>query len=231
MSKLARVTQRLFASNPGSQQVEQFGSFANGGANYSVDPTVIQSLGTWLTGWFGAIVGDDNPCIEDMNAICLVYAYQLAQGFQDGIPQWDAGTTYYKGSYVQDTSGTGFVYVSITDSNLNNDVSTTANWSLAIGGGSSASVRTVTTNTTIQTTDGTVRSDSTSGNLTMTLPPLASVPVGKRITIKDVGTGSHTTTIIGNSTEVIDGANTYGTALAQYDSITVQSNRTNWDVV
>ncbi|PMZ30506.1 hypothetical protein C1X25_36230, partial [Pseudomonas sp. GW247-3R2A] len=86
--------------------------YAAGSPVISSDPTVIQSLSNWLTGWFGAVVGGNSPAIEDMNAVCFVYAYQLAYLMQQGIPEYDSGTTYFTGSLC--TSG-GVIYRSLQD--------------------------------------------------------------------------------------------------------------------
>jgi hypothetical protein len=94
----------------------------------------------------------------------------------------------------------------------------------------SVNVRTVTANTTLTATDGHVRSNSTAGNLTHTLPPCSTTPTGKTITIKDVGTGGYATTVKGSGTDLIDGINTYGTTLSINDSISVTNNGTSWDV-
>lgn len=125
MARLARAVQKLFGSTAGALQVGQFGSLANGTPVYTVDPVVIQALADFTNGWFDAVLGDGNPCIEDMNGLFLLAFRQIAYGFQAGIPEWDAATTYYTGSIVQDGAGTQ--YLSTTNANLNNALNT-ANW-------------------------------------------------------------------------------------------------------
>lgn len=97
--------------------------------------------------------------------------------------------------------------------------------------GSIQNVRTVTVDTSILTTDNLVRSNSTSGSLTHTLPACASTNVGVQITIKDVGTGGYGTTIQGSGSDYIDGSNIYSKVLVQYDSATFVNNGTSWDVI
>lgn len=130
MSRLSRITQKIFGSSAANNQIAQFGSLASGSPVLypagSADPSAIQSLANYLTGWFGAVVGGNSPAIEDMNALCFLYAYQLAYLMQSGIAEWDAGTTYYQGSLVQD--GTGSVYTSIVDTNLNNPLTDGTKW-------------------------------------------------------------------------------------------------------
>lgn len=224
MAKITRITQKIFGSNAGLSEIGVFGSLAAGSPTFTSSPAAVQSLSNFLDGWFAAVVGENSPAIQDMNGLCFVYAYQLAYLMQQGIAEWDSGTTYYIGSMAQD--GLGNIYISLQNSNLNNALSNTSFWS-----NSSGTTSTVTSNTTIAAGVGMVRSNTTSGNLTMTLPAVASVPVGKKITIKDVGTGSFATTVMGNGAELIDGNNTFVSVLAQYDALSVFNNGTSWDVV
>lgn len=101
MAKLARVTQKQFASTAGSQQISQFGSLKDTVPIFSTDVTVIQALDNYLIGWYEAVIGANSPAIEDMNALFYVISYFQAYGFQAGIPEYDTGTTYYKGSLIQ----------------------------------------------------------------------------------------------------------------------------------
>src|SRR4051812_38133642 len=105
MSRLTRFTQLIFGSNASSAQMAQYGSFAAGTpATYSgttITPALVQSLGNYLSGWFSAVLGQNSPAIEDMNSLCYLFAYQLSYLMQAGVPEWDAGTTYYTGDIVQ----------------------------------------------------------------------------------------------------------------------------------
>lgn len=129
MSKLNRYTQELFGSTAPANKIAEFGSFAAGSplrySGASANPALIQALSNFLTGWTGAVVGNNSPLIEDMNAVCFLFAYQLAYLMQEGVPEWDSGTTYYIGSLV---SSNGFTYMSITNSNLGNPVTDQTNW-------------------------------------------------------------------------------------------------------
>jgi len=126
MAKITRKNMKIFGSNAGAQQRGVFGSLAAGVPAYSTDPEVIQSLSNYEDGWFGAVLGNNSPAIQDMNALQFLYAYQIAYGFQAGVPEWDDATTYYAGSFVNDS---GVLYVSIADDNLNHAVSDEAYWS------------------------------------------------------------------------------------------------------
>lgn len=125
MAKIIRKGQRIFGSTAGVNQIAQYGSLANSTPNFTTDPTVIQALSQYLDGWFDAVIGGNSPAIEDMNALCYLFAYQLAYLMQEGIAEWDATTTYFKGSIAQDGSGTEFL--SLADNNLNNALAV-ADW-------------------------------------------------------------------------------------------------------
>lgn len=118
MAKILRKVMKVFGSTAGANQIAQFGSLANSTPNFTTDPTVIQALAQYVQGWFAAVVGSNSPAIEDMNALFYLYAYQLSYIMQQGVPEWDPDTTYYKGSIVQDGSGDQFL--STLDTNLNN---------------------------------------------------------------------------------------------------------------
>lgn len=126
MAKITRKIAKIFGSSAGVNQIGTFGSLAAGSPAYTTDPTVIQSLANYLTGWFGAVVGGNSPAIEDMNALCYLFAYQIAYVMQEGVPEWDATTTYYIGSLVN--NGSGVIYVSLTDTNLNNALTDATKW-------------------------------------------------------------------------------------------------------
>lgn len=126
MAKIARKIMKIFGSTSGSTQVGVIGSYAAGSIAYSQDPAVIQSLSNYLAGWPAVVAGSNSPAIEDMNALCFLYAYQLAYLMQEGVAEWDATTTYYIGSIVQ--NGTGQLYVSLIDTNLNNALTVSTAW-------------------------------------------------------------------------------------------------------
>lgn len=98
MSKIARVTQTVFASTPGFEQVGQFGSSAS--PVYTSNIATIQALSAWAIGFYAEVTGPNAPFIQDMNALFLVVTQQIAYILQQGLAEWDAGTTYYAGSVV-----------------------------------------------------------------------------------------------------------------------------------
>jgi hypothetical protein len=151
---------------------------------------------------------------------------QVSSVEMGGVPAWNPTTNYPKGSIVQDSTGEGILYVSLQDNSLNHALTETAWWRSYDG-----TSRTVTTNTSIAISDNLVRSNSTSGDITHTLPLCSTTPVGKKVTVKDVGTGGFATTLKGSGTDLVDGINTYATTLNQYESILVMNNGTSWDVI
>lgn len=126
MSKILRKPQKIFGSGAGLNQISKFGSLYAGTPEFTTDPELVQSYSNYLTGWFGAAIGGNSPAIEDMNALFFLYAYQLAYTMQTGVPEWDSQTTYYIGSVAND--GSGNLFVSITNNNLNNLLTDDANW-------------------------------------------------------------------------------------------------------
>lgn len=228
MAKILRATQLQFASAAGTNQLAKFGSLAAGSpvryTGATVTPANIQALSNYLSGWFGAVLGGNSPAIEDMNALCYLFAYQLGYILQTGVPEYDSATTYFIGSMV--TSGS-LIYVSLTDTNLGNAVTSTTNWALY-----GNRVRTVTTTTTIGLTDNMLRADPTSGAFTSTLPPVATTPIGFRVTYKNVATNGNQSTLKGNAAELIDQANTIVLDSSPVnDSVTVSNNGTGWDII
>lgn len=126
MAKIVRKTQKIFGSNAGLNQIAQFGSLAAAAPTFTTDPDTIQALANYLEGWFSGIIGSNSPAIEDMNALFYLMAYQIAYGMQSGVPEYDASTTYYIGSIVN--NGLGKLYVSTTDNNINNPLTSVSNW-------------------------------------------------------------------------------------------------------
>ena len=118
MSKILRKTAQLFAVNAPANEVTVFASLENGTLTYSIDPAAIQAQPDWGLGWTSSqYEGTRAPYVFDRNAVDLVCFQQIADILQDGIPQWDAGTTYYLNSIVQYNDQK---FISVIDSNLNN---------------------------------------------------------------------------------------------------------------
>lgn len=129
MARLSRFTQLVFGSNAGTNQMAQYGSLAASSperfSGTTITPSIVQALGNYLDGWFSAVIAQNSPAIEDMNALCYLFAYQLSYLMQAGVPEWDSGTTYFTGDLVQSS---GILFVSIANTNLNNPVTDDVHW-------------------------------------------------------------------------------------------------------
>ncbi len=130
MAGLNRYTQQLFGVNAGTDQIAQFGSLFAGSPTFTTNIETMMSLSNWLTGWLGAAIGGNSPAIEDMNAVCTVFAYQLAYIMEKGVPEWDSGTTYNTGDICMSA---GVLYASLSNSNLNNAVTNATYWNVIAG--------------------------------------------------------------------------------------------------
>lgn len=133
MSKVTRKAALIFSGSAGAgpNGIAEFGSLANGSVVYSTDPDVIQSLPQWLGGWNPALVGGASPALEDMNAVEYVNSYQVAYLLQQGIPEYNATTTYYTNSFCAVDS---LIYVSLIDNNVGHSPgSSPTQWTLFSG--------------------------------------------------------------------------------------------------
>lgn len=189
MAKIVRKVAKIFGSSAGLDEIAEFGSLAAGSPTFTTDPAVIQSLSQYLSGWFAGVLGGNSPAIEDMNALCFLFAYQIAYIMQSGIPEWDSATTYYKGSLASD--GISAFYISLVDNNTNNALTDTTKW------------HNVTANpgNVITSAAGTTILDSTSdefqtviGSTTqiIQLPDSSTLALGWRFNISNFSTGEVT---------------------------------------
>jgi len=117
MSKILRKTASIFGGSAlaGPGGIAQFGSTQAGSPVYSLDPAIIVALPAWANGW-GAGAISQFPVEEEWNGVDYYNSYQSAYLLQQGIAEWDSGTTYYTNSICQYG---GLVYQSLADGNLN----------------------------------------------------------------------------------------------------------------
>lgn len=224
MAKIPRVNAVPFASTASAGQIGQFGSLAAIGSpgTATTDPAVVQALSQWLAGWYTAVVSGNSPAIQDMNGFCFVVMYLLCYNQQAGVPEWNTDTPYYIGSLV---NSAGVLYVSLTDNNLGNALSSAANWTLY----STNVSRTVTGTDTATVLDSFLRCNATSASFVENLPAVAAAPSGFELTIKNVATNGNTVTVTGSGAELLDLANTF--VLGSMDSIKVKNNGVSWDII
>ena len=109
MTRLKRITNKIFgntASTTGSSdtgpEIGQFGSAKAGTYNATADVETIQALPAYEQGWIGAVIPDQQyPTLPEMTGVNKVLSYQTGYLMQEGVPEWDSGTTYYKNSIVK----------------------------------------------------------------------------------------------------------------------------------
>lgn len=134
MPRIPRVSQKIFASDSGANDVMQFGSLAAFNPVPTKDASVIQALSAFSEGWQKAVVLESSPTWEDFNALFLLVTQQLAYVLQEGIPEWDADTVYYKGSIVK-VGDDAKQFRSIVDDNVGNETTDDLFWSPVGGSG------------------------------------------------------------------------------------------------
>ncbi len=122
MAKLARKTLTLFGLSGGTTNFGQFGSQAASAPVETKDLPTIQALTAWVDGWQDAVALGEAPYLQDMNGVMYVHSYEQVYAFQEGVPEYDAGTTYYIGSVVKVSTNAGYVefYCSLIDNSTGN---------------------------------------------------------------------------------------------------------------
>ena len=128
-NRIPRVTGKIFAANAAEGDIGQFGSALTGTKVPTDDISIIQALPAYEEGWRGAVVSDRNyPTIQEMNGLQKTFSQQINYILQNGMPEWDAGTTYFTDQFCRVGS---MFYVSLQDNNLgNNPTTTTGFWEI-----------------------------------------------------------------------------------------------------
>lgn len=121
MAKLTRQQQQIFAGQAPSDMIAAFGTTQTGKPVYSTDLSTLQTT-NYQQGWQDAVIADKAPFLEEMNGVMYGTTYQLAYLMQQGIPEWDAGTTYYTNSRAMGSDGN--IYTSLVDENTGNNPTT-----------------------------------------------------------------------------------------------------------
>lgn len=137
MSKIIRKDQQIFASTAGDESIAKFGSLAAGSPGFSTDPDEIQT-NQYKGGWESAVIGQASPAMEDRNALDYLYSRQLGYLYQQGIPEYSATTTFYKGSvvsYFDADEETLKLYYSLIDDNTGNSLEDDTKWAEFKSGG------------------------------------------------------------------------------------------------
>lgn len=135
MAKITRKHQKIFAlTNDDSQRFGngQFGSGKSGTKVITDDVETLQLLPAFDNGWKDAVLVNGAgqptlPPLPEMQALNYICTYQIAYLFQEGIPEYNADTTYYIDSIAK-APGTYNLYGSIVDDNIGNSVSDPTKW-------------------------------------------------------------------------------------------------------
>lgn len=130
MAKITRQTQKIFANAATNNGV--IGSGQDGSKVLSNSLATLQGLGAWDTGWLDMVLGAKKfPPLEEFQALDYINTYQLSYLFQEGVPEYDSGTTYFTNSWVK-KAGTNKLYASIADTNAGNALTDATKWKLLI---------------------------------------------------------------------------------------------------
>nr|DAJ74747.1 MAG TPA: hypothetical protein [Caudoviricetes sp.] len=145
MSKIERKTQKIFGGNAPNDEIAVLGSFKTGTPIYTDDITTLQNK-AYEDGFGAALVANEAPFLEEQNSIPYVLSKQLAYLFQEGIPEYDADTTYYIGSFVKSIEGNSFIlYFSLQDDNIGNALTDLDYWhQVVLDGGANTSLSNLT---------------------------------------------------------------------------------------
>ena len=102
MAAIPRVFHKIFGSTGSTTKFVQFGSTVGGSPVQTKDLASIAGLAAWLAGWQDSVLGALRaPSMQEMNAVQLYHSTQMGYLFQSGVPEYEAGTTYYIGSIVR----------------------------------------------------------------------------------------------------------------------------------
>lgn len=144
MIKFTRITGKLFGGNANpaddatsqGPEIGQFGSALAATYVGTSDIATIQALPAWQQGFIGAVTPTNQyPPLPEMTGFGKVLSYQQNYLLQQGLAEWDSGTTYYRNNFC---SLDGNVYISNTNENTgNNPTADRVNWRIFENGGRS----------------------------------------------------------------------------------------------
>jgi len=221
MAKLTRAFQKIFCGDVTPvNNVAVFGSLKAGAPSFSSDPDTIQSLPAFTQGWTSAVVLNQAPAMQDMNALQFLFSRQIAYLMQMGIPEYLDTETYYIGSLVQNS---GKIYISLTNSNVGNAL-TTSNWGVVF----TKQISSVSANYTVLKDDFLVKATGSSV-FTITLPQAVSANAGEEHKIKSNMTAGVFVNVAAAGGSLIDGQTII--QLSKNDSMSVVSDGSQWMVI
>lgn len=121
----SRPEVKVFAGEAGNEELVVFGSQANGELHYSSNVTAMQSE-AYSKGWAAAVVGDNNPLLEDFNSVSYVLSGLIKYLYRNGIARYSAAENYPSGAIVND--GAGGLFLSLSDDNKGHALDDTHYW-------------------------------------------------------------------------------------------------------
>lgn len=136
MTKITRQTQKIFAGSASNNGV--IGSGQDGTKVLTNNIATLQSKGAWDTGWLDMVLGTKKfPPLEEFQALDFINTRQLSYMFQEGMSEYDSGTTYFTNSWVK-KAGTNQIWVSLTDTNVGNALTDPTKWAMLVDFSASA---------------------------------------------------------------------------------------------
>ncbi|MES2155457.1 MAG: tail fiber protein [bacterium] len=121
MAKITRQNHKIFGRTGSTDNFAKFGSLVAGDPVKTKDLATIMSLPAWDEGFQSSVYGDNKDLLlQDINSFGFEHSTQVGYLLQQGIPEWNAETTYYKTSVCQDAAGLGQWFVSEQDDNIGN---------------------------------------------------------------------------------------------------------------
>lgn len=138
MAKYSRITGKVFGASASASgdnpEIGQFGSALAGTYNGTTDVATIQSLPAWSNGFIDAVTPTTQfPALPEMTGFGKVLSHQICYLLQQGVAEWDSGTTYYTNSWC---SYNGSLYISKSDNNTNNAPTNVTYWTKFTGASS-----------------------------------------------------------------------------------------------
>lgn len=136
MTKYTRLTGKVFGSSATATgddpEIGQFGSALAGTYNGTTDISIIQSLPAWQKGFIGCVTPNTQfPPLPEMTGFGKVLSHQICYLLQQGVPEYDSGTTYYTGNWC---SYNNSLYTAKVDGFSNIAPTDTTKWDKFTGG-------------------------------------------------------------------------------------------------
>lgn len=234
MAKITTKLQKVFGATGPTGVLGQFGSYKEGAPIYTNDVETIQALNEYGDGIASALVNGAPPAIQDINGLFYVISKQIAYLMQQGIPEWNAATNYFIGSFVTRPDGTnGEIFMSVANDNLNNALTDTTKWMLYKS--NKITSYTASNSYSVGYDDAYVNYSFSSGG-SIILPEALATNKGRMIHILNTSAYNHTLTVsaLGTPYGQIDGQQyvylrTTGAIPNTFSKFI--SNGSSWDVI